>query len=253
MSQLAALQTSIISGIFDRKQLAAASLRVKNQGELTAEQRLGIYRGSVHGILTQALADTFPVCKALVGETFFDRMTDVFIDQAPPNTPFFSEYGSDFSAFLSDFHAVQSIGYMKSVAALEWARSQAWHGINQEASDFSLLGQLPPEEQLACFFELPSSAQLLSLEHDAEKIWLAHQADNDVNLSDVDINQAKQLLIWRQARQVLMSDLSSDQFAFLQAVQEGKTLNELAVLFAETLSERLTESIQHGWVIAFRK
>lgn len=252
MSQLAALQSSIIKGIFDRKQLPSASLCVKDQGELTAEQRLGIYRGSVHGILTQALADTFPVCKALVGETFFDRMTDVFIDQAPPSTPFFSEYGRGFSAFLDEFHAVQSIPYLKDVAALEWSRNQAWHGINQAVSDFSLLGQLPAETQLSCCFEMPDSAQLLSFAHNAEQIWLAHQVENTIDLSAVEIDVKTQMIVWRYERQVMMSSLTESQYTFLQAVQENKNLGELAALAGESLSVLLAETIQQGWIIAFR-
>ena len=79
------LQQDFINAIFEKNNSIAAK-HVTGDDRLTAEQRLGIYRGSVHGILTSSLGVTFPVTKTLVGETFFDHMCDVFIDQYPPES-----------------------------------------------------------------------------------------------------------------------------------------------------------------------
>ena len=49
-------------------------------------QRFGIYRNNVLSACTQALADTFPVCQALVGEAFFSGLALAFAQQHLPRT-----------------------------------------------------------------------------------------------------------------------------------------------------------------------
>ena len=102
------LQEDFVSAIFGGDSSPATS-HVMGDDVLTAEQRFGIYTGSVHGILTQALGATFPVCKSLVGDQFFDNMSKIFIDKHPPTTSFFAEYGDKFPEFLTTFEHVKDI------------------------------------------------------------------------------------------------------------------------------------------------
>lgn len=246
--------------------LQTAATLVRNQGELTAEQRLSIYRGSVHGILTQALEATYPVCRALVGENFFSKMCTVFIDQSPPTSPYFHEYGETLADFLQSFPPTQSLPYLVDMAHLEWARHSAWQQQNQTASDFTQLATLSADEQLACQFQLPQSAQLLSSPYAIHDLWQAHQPHQScqstrhnennsvaVDFSQLTIDKPCDCLVWRSARSIQQQALNTAQTQFLQAVQQQKTLAELAAQFTEQLPSLLSESIQAGWIHAFQR
>ncbi|MGV6810510.1 MAG: HvfC/BufC N-terminal domain-containing protein [bacterium] len=242
----------------------AANL-VRNHGELTAEQRLSIYRGSVHGILTQALEATYPVCRALVGDTFFSKMCSVFIDQSPPTSPYFHEYGDNLADFLQQFPPAQRLPYLSDMARLEWLRHSAWQQKNQTASDFTQLATLSAEEQLACRFQLPQSAQRLSSAYAIHALWQAHQTPNadensrdkpataTADFSQLTIDEPCHALVWRANRGIQQQPLTAHQADFLQAVQQQKTLAELAAQFTEQLPHLLSESIQAGWIHAFQR
>ncbi|MCK5662687.1 MAG: putative DNA-binding domain-containing protein, partial [Thiotrichaceae bacterium] len=119
-------QGDFINAIFGGDKAPAVS-HVIGDDTLTAEQRFGIYSGSVHGILAQALGVMFPICKTLVGDAFFDKMCKIFIDQNPPDTSFFAEYGAQLPEFINTFEHVKDLPYLHDVARLEWVRQIIWH------------------------------------------------------------------------------------------------------------------------------
>ena len=65
--------------------------------------RFAVYRNNVIASLLEALADTFPVTRALVGGRFFDRMARQFIVVEPPVSPIMSAYGETLPAFIDGF------------------------------------------------------------------------------------------------------------------------------------------------------
>ena len=248
------LQTHFSGAVFsDQRGLIAES--VMQQGELSAEQRVGIYRNSVHGILWQYLASLYPVCNQLVGEKFFEGFSDLFIDQHPPGTPFLADYGDGFSAFMREHDAFAKIRWINQVAELEWARHQAWHATNQLVTDFSLLATLTEEQQLSAQFQLPDSMQILHSPYAIHQVWLAHQPedyDGKIPLEEIQLQQDDYIIVWRSERQLQQVQINEQQWQFLSAVRQNKSLAELSEQFQEPVGVLLASAIQHGWIISFR-
>ncbi|RTZ64678.1 MAG: DUF2063 domain-containing protein [Aquificaceae bacterium] len=218
---------------------------------LTAKQRFGIYKGSVHGVLTQALADMYPVCKELVGDKFFDHVTSKFINQNPPRSAFFADFGEGFSDFLANFEAAKSVAYLADTARLEWLRHTAWNSKNQEPSDFTTLGNYSEEQQLAMSFSLPETASLLQADYQVEQLWQAHQEANDLDLEKIDLFKHLNLLVWRTDYTIYMQELSTQQIDFLHAVQQNMPLSALAEQFTEHLADLLSTALGNGWIRSF--
>ena len=251
---LQTIQTDFSQAIFggDRNSIGAS---VRTQGNLSAEQRVGIYRNSVHGVLWKYLASVFVVCEQLVGEKFFEQLCDRYIDQYPPTTPFLADYGDQFADFVHHDPALATLPWLSDVARLEWARHCAWHGVNQPASDFAGLGQLTPEQQLTVIFQLPHSAQLLGSAYATHAIWLAHQAedyDDKPKLEHIKLHQPCYLLIHRSGRRLHQLPLDKPMWAFLSAVRQGHTLATLSEQFGEHITGHLTQAIQQNWITAYR-
>ena len=250
------LQQDFINAIFEKNNSTAAK-HVTGDDRLTSEQRLGIYRGSVHGILTSSLGVTFPVTKSLVGEKFFDKMCDVFIDQYPPTSPFFAKYGGDFPEFLALFEPAKSINYLSDVAALEWARHKVWHEVLLEPVDFSEMASLTEEQQTTVWFELKQSLRLIESEYRIDLIWFAHQDESSIKLEDVNIDEGVQLLVWKgldgiKITQLDMADQNNkDYWDFLTAISEQNNITQLAEKFGEHLPSLLNRCIQEGWIQSF--
>lgn len=264
--KLEQLQQDFIAAIFNTDRTSAVE-HVKGDDRLNANQRLNIYRGSVHGILTQSLGETFPVCKQLLGEEFFDKMCDRFIDQYPPSTPFFSHFGNNLALFLSEFEPVNNLPFIPDVAAFEWSRHELWRQKVNDPFDFSQIANLTEEQQARLLFTLSPSLHLFQSEYRIDLIWFAHQDNSDIALEDIDINTEINLLLWKShngddsilkvANYELASKIegvgfnTKDYWDFLYAVANQKDITELATEFEEKFPELLNKSIQDGWIESF--
>lgn len=249
------IQNDFIEAIFGGDKVPAAS-HVIGDDKLTAEQRFGIYSGSVHGILTQALGVTFPVCKSLVGDKFFDNMCSIFIDQYPPTTSFFAEYGNNLPKFLSTFEHVKDIPYLVDISHLEWARQIAWHEKNESESDFNKLAELTEEQQAKLKFTLSKTLRLIQSNYRIDDIWFAHQEDSELKLEDIDLNEAVKLFIWREHDIIKISLMSQNEddsafWDFLYSISKGSTLENLAEQFGDDLPQYLNQGIQSSWIQSF--
>ena len=247
------LQQDFINAIFEKNNSTAAK-HITGDERLSAEQRLGIYRGSVHGILTHSLGIVFPVTKSLVGETFFDQMCDVFIDQYPPKSPFFAKYGGDFPEFLEQFEPAKSIYYLSDVAALEWARQVVWHEILLEPVDFSQMARLTEEQQTNVWFELKQSLRLIESGYRIDLIWFAHQDESSIKLEDVNIDENVCLIIWKGLDGIKITQIEEtdrEYWGFLKAISEQNNITQLAEQFGEQLPSHLNRCIQEGWIQSF--
>lgn len=252
---LSELQKDFVEAIFSKEATPATS-HVIGDDILTAEQRFGIYRGSVHGILTQALELTFPVCKSLVGDKFFDKMCQLFIDQYPPTTSFFVEYGNHFAKFLSSFEHVQKIPYISDIAQLEWARHEVWHKIRNESFDFGQLAKLDEKDQVNVTFVLTDTLRLLQSNYSIDNIWFAHQKDSDIKLDEIELDKTVKLLIWKDTDELKISLMNTNDqdtlfWDFLLAISEGRKLGDLAVQFGKKLPTLLNHGIQSTWIQSF--
>jgi hypothetical protein len=85
-------------------------------------RRFAVYRNNVMVSLIDALADSFPVTQALVGEEFFRAMAGVFARAHPPRSPVMAHYGDGFAGFIEDFQPAASLPYLADVARLEMLR-----------------------------------------------------------------------------------------------------------------------------------
>ena len=250
------LQHDFIEAIFGGDKAPAAS-HVIGDDKLTAEERFGIYSGSVHGILTQALGLTFPVCKALVGDVFYNNMCKIFIDAHPPTTSYFVEYGNQMPQFLSSFEHVKDIPYIVDVARLEWARHEVWHQKIVAPIDFSNLASLTEEEQPKVIFKLLKTMRLIKSDYRIDELWLAHQEDADKSLESIDLNTAVKLFISKDQESIKISSMSETEedsvfWDFIKAVSEENTLDVLAEKFGESLPEHLNQAIQSGLIQSFK-
>jgi len=260
------LQNDFIAAIFNEDRETALNY-VNDDDRLTASERLGIYRGSVHGILTQSLGETFLVVKALLGEEFFDKMCDRFIDQHPPSTPFFSHFGDQLAKFLDQFEPLKTIPFISDVASFEWARHKLWQQTPSEPFDFSTLATLTEEQQAKVVFQLNSSLHLFQSNYRIDHIWFAHQEDSDIQLEEIDINEEINLLVWKSENSIKLANFNTNDpinlgdsdetvnnkeyWLFLNAIQNELNITELAVEFEEKFPVLLNQSIQDGWIESF--
>src|SRR5258707_9031694 len=71
------------------------------KGELTAEQRISIYRNHHRTSLAAVLVTHFPTVVAFIGGDAFDQLAADYVRQAPPKDARLAFYGDGFADFLA--------------------------------------------------------------------------------------------------------------------------------------------------------
>jgi len=217
-------ETEFASALIDADSPCPAGLVAWNGSD--PGKRFAIYLNNVVSSLIDALADTFPVTRELVGNEFFRAMARVFIVKFPPRSPVLAEYGDGFPAFVEDFQPARGIPYLADVARLEKLYLNAYH-----AADALPLDDSAFQAALARADALPSarirlhpSAGILRSSHAVFSLWAAHQGALD--LGSVDPYQAEDVLVVRPQWEVLVLPLRPGAGRFIESLYSGLPLGE---------------------------
>ena len=250
------MQNYFVNAIFDGAEGSPIHDFIGEQNNRSIEAQIAIYRGSIFGGLIKALAETYPVCKKLVGEKFFDTMVCHFLKKFPSLSPDLNDYGVELADFIESFSPAASLPYLADVARLEWAWNIAFSGADTTAGDFFRLAELTPEQQLAIRFLLPEDSTLLAFEYPIYRIWQVNQDDYEGD-GEVDLDDgACHLLIWRYEFSMRIDVLDEPQWLFLRRVREGNLFSticeDLICKYGNVdIGNLLSTSIQKGWVTGF--
>ncbi len=244
------LQREFFAGLFTDNDGVAG--RLLDCAALSARERLAIYRGSVFGILTKALAEIYPVCRRLVGEPFFDALCRTYIPQYPSHSPNLQDYGEPFAAFLAGFEPAQSLPYLPDMARLEWAWHRAFHAADEPGFDFGALAAVSEDQQARIVFRLPVSAQLLCSEYPVHRIWQVNQDDWEGEPA-VDLDEGRvRLLVWRKGYAMRIDELDRSAWRLLNAVEGSATLCELLAVDGKAqTAEWLRRYVEDGRIAGF--
>lgn len=202
--------------------LADADVPVPH-GVVATTERFNIYRNNVAVSLSEALGQTFPVVKMLVGEEFFAGMAQVYVQQNKPTSPLLMEYGDTFSAFIAAFPPAASIPYLADIALVEYAWLRAYHAADADPAEIDVLGTIPEDALDAITFRLHPSFHLLNSEWPVASIWHAHQDNNAPDLSNLQATP-EYMMIVRPQLDVQISIVSEASYAFADALRGGMAL-----------------------------
>lgn len=246
------LSAAMLCARDDDPAIAAAARYVKPAAGLTASRHVGIYRNSVQGRLVTALGEIYPVCRKLVGGTFFDAMALRFVQQTPSRSPDLADYGEALAGFIAQFEPAAELVYLPDVARLEWAWHRAFHAADAAPPRAAALADLDEAQQQTLVFQLPVSASLLHSPWPVHRIWQVNQDDWPGDAT-VDLGEGEvRLLIWREGYTLRIDPLDAGPWRLLQAIQAGTPLGQLCEELPRLDLERLLpHCVAQGWIGSF--
>lgn len=192
-------------------------------------RRLAVYRNNLTVGLVDALAAGFPVTGRLVGEAFFRAMAQAFVAGNKPASPTMFEYGAGLADFIAGFAPAASVPYLADVAALEAARTAAWHAADAPALSAALLARRVAgrsgEALLAARVTAHPAARVVASGHPIASVWAAHQGDDPEPAVDGPW-RAETALVTRPAGEVRVRALEPAAGAFAVALLAGASVGE---------------------------
>lgn len=189
--------------------------------------RFNIYRNNMHASLAAALEARFPVLRRLVGDEFFRAMALVFVRQQPPASPVLARYGAGFAAFLRGFAPVRDLPYLPDMAALEWARSEAYHAADAPVAAIDALAALPHEQLPGARLVPHPALRLVVSAYPIVSLWQTNSHDAEVRPLGADA-AGETALVTRPLLEVLVTVLPPGGAAFIAALQAGAGFAEAA-------------------------
>lgn len=227
-------QAYFAQALFDPELDAPAGLRTWNQSD--ASIRFAVYRNNVVVSLTDALADTFPVTQALVGEVFFRAMARVFLQTHPVKSRVLIWLGADFADFIESFPPASSLDYLSDMARLEMLQVRAYHAADAVPIALERLAQALansdalPELRLT----LHPSVHVLQSLHAVGTLYAAHQGL--VSIETVNTQLPETILIFRRDLEVKLLKIGKGEGHFLMQLMSGVGL-AFAADTAQTLDD----------------
>ncbi len=221
--------------------------------------RFAVYRNNVVVSLTDALADTFPVTQALVGEEFFRAMSRVFLQTNPVKSRVLTWLGAGFANFIETFPPATSLAYLSDVARLEMLRVRAYHAADAPPIALETLGQAlaDPDALAGLKLRLHPSVHLLQSQYAVWSLWAAHQGV--LSIDAVNPELAQNVLVFRRDLDVEILNLSVAEGHFLAQLMAGAGLAlaadaavesdhrfDLAAFLANLIRLQLITSISNG-------
>ncbi len=178
--------------------------------------RLALYRCNVNAAWEKALANAYPVVRALVGDEFFGGLARAYGCERPSASGDLNRFGARFAEFIDAFEHTRSLPYLGDVAALEWSVHVAHYAADAVPLARERIGALPPGEFLTARLALHPACAWHRSRFPIASIWLAHQPQALAGLPD-SLDRSELALVVRPRWRVEVLLSTSGEVAALRA------------------------------------
>jgi Putative DNA-binding domain len=191
----------------------------------TLRRAIRVHRNTAMKAAQDALADNYPVVRALVGEEAFAACAAGYADANPPSDPRLCMYGEQFDAFLSGYVPFVELPWLAGVARLEWLRVEALFAADALPLDpSSATGQISVDARL----RLHPAVRMLAYDAPVASLWLAHQPSATSDAIQQVEWRPEIALVTRPAVRVIVRVADPGTAAFLSACARGEPLGDAA-------------------------
>ncbi|WP_372610019.1 DUF2063 domain-containing protein [Aquicoccus sp.] len=187
-----------------------------------AGRRFWVYRNNVAVSLTEALEQTFPVIRKLIGARAFATLAGTYLRAHPPRSPVLSRYGADFPDFLARCEPLAHLGYLPDTARLERALVDSYHAADTDPIDPAIFSQTPPEDLPRLRLRLAPATRLLRSPWPIHGIWRFNAQEG----APQPPHRSQDVLVTRPDFDPLPRLLPAGGAEFLTVITEGATLGE---------------------------
>jgi hypothetical protein len=194
---------------------------IAGSSSVAAISRFGVYRNNVMSSLINAIGAKYPVTRKLLWEDAFHEVARRYIAAEPPRSPVLFEYGDSFPRFLRQIGQCCGANYLADIAALEAARTHAYHAADARPIGKDAFAAIPPEQFGNLPLKLHPSTVLLKSRFPIVSIWESNHFDGTNSVSQW---MQEAALVARPDHDVQVWRLTDGEYEFFAALSERKTV-----------------------------
>lgn len=221
-----------------------------------ALERLALYRGNVDAAHESALANAYPVVRALVGDEYFTGMAHEYRLACPAVSGDLNRFGAELPDFVRVQKTAPMLPYLGDVAALEWLVHRSHYAADAEALPRERIVELPARDLLGAHVDLHPACAWMESSFAVASIWQAHQHAPAQGLPET-VNHPEHALIVRRYWWVEVLTSSAGETTALARLRAGSDVECAigAALAAEpgfNFARALVRWLDHSIVVALR-
>jgi len=228
--RLAPLQETMFLAVAGEGSLAETTALVIG-GALRPEDRVGIYAEMYWLRMRDSLRTDYPYVLQVLGEEDFEVLVARHLKRRPSTHYSLGHLGVAFVDTLREA-TIEGLPWLADLAALEWARAEAFVAIDAPVLELSALGALNEEAFAHSRLVASPSLRLLHPAWDVLPVWRA--LERGEAWSELTVAEARApLIVWRQGFNVYHVGLTPTEARAMARVQQGLDLPTVCEAFAE--------------------
>lgn len=188
-------QQQLLNTIWSDKPASALTSHFNTQG-------INVYRRNLFASAQRSLTITFPTIFKLLDSDIAERITHDFIKFSPPRHGDWSQWGADFSQYLSTDSVADDYPFLPDCAKVDWLIHCVLQGKDQVLNQASLqlLNEQDPENIAV---EFNPNVVLLKTKYPVTEIYDAHHHCNLLS-REASMAEAKYILSGELTEQIVM-------------------------------------------------
>jgi len=214
----------------------AIEAAVVDDPQVGASRRLGIYAGAYVSRLQEALADSYPALRSVLGESAFEDLARGFVALHPSVHPSVRHYGEELAAYVYLQVGAPVGTVLSDLARWEWALAAAFDGPDSTPIDGGALAVVPPADWAELRFRFVGTLTRVTLQTNAVEWWRAVQRGESVPPSAA-IAPGADWVIWRADLKVNFRSISPDEAWLLDAARDGMSFGALCESLATVVGD----------------
>lgn len=219
-----ALQTGEITEIADE---------IDDQGLLTPEFRINLYRTAYFLRLKQVLETDHEILGYFLGDSLFDQMAEQYIGLHPSKYKSLRNYGEALPLFLENTRPFSEHPIISEIAKFERLLLTAFDAPNAQISNQQQLLQIPDSNWPYLTFRFHPSVQFYSSQWNAVAVW---QAIKQKQTPPNPTQSTQNWIIWRNNQRLTeFSSLNSLQHKMFNHFLNGANYAQVCDLLAEEI------------------
>ncbi len=252
---LADLQAKMLEAVTGaaRSDPKLASLIPPARG-IAPETRLNVYRANIREAHLKALDDAYPVTRKVLGPRYWRQLLAREIPAFGSRSPDLHDYGGFLPELLDQAQKrreeLADFDYLGELARLEWLVRMAGFQAPDPDFDWTAFRSLGKDRQARVRFVLSDALRWTRFSQPVDALWHSHQE----NGQDLPPQAPVACCVCRKQRfDVTVRRLSEREWTLLEAIGEGRCLEEIPHSASETTARTLLDWIRRGWISGFQE
>ena len=229
---LAQLQNDFQAYLLDSNKGAAFAKNIVNDKKVGVKKRLGIYADGYRLRIIEALSSAYPVLKAWLGDSLFDKTARSYIDTYPSTYRNMRWVGDVMHQHL--IKTLPSNLIAAEIAQFEWALGLAFDAEDAPVLGLQDLAAIAPESWGDLRFKFHPTVQLFNPKYNVLQVWQALNA-NEAPPKVAIINEPH--VVWRKDLNSHYRSLEVAEYAAIQQMMAGASFADLCEELQENVSE----------------